>query len=137
MKIASIETVVLDIPLIRPHHLSFGTKTEINALIVRMRTDDGLEGLGEAVASAGPSWNEESIETIQVVIDRYLAPELMGQDPFQIEVVNQRMARRARGNMFAKAAVEMACFDLMGKALDQPVYNLLGGLVRDRIPLSW
>lgn len=137
MKIAAIETVILDIPLIRPHHLSFGTKTEINALIVRLRTDDGLEGLGEAVASAGPAWGEESIETIQLVIERYLAPELIGLDPFQIELVNRRMARRARGNLFAKAAVEMACYDALGKALNQPVYNLLGGLYRDRIPLSW
>lgn len=137
MKIAAIETTVLDIPLTRPHHLSFGTKTEINVCLVRVKTDDGIEGLGEAVASAGPAWGEESIETIQLIIDKYLAPELIGLDPFQIELVNRRMARRARGNLFAKAAVEMACYDVLGKALDQPVYNLLGGLYRDRIPLSW
>src|SRR5436309_8736120 len=111
MKIAAIETLILDIPIIRPHHLSFGTKTGINAVIVRLKTDDGVEGLGEAVASAGPAWNAESAETIQLVIERYLAPELIGQDPTQIERINERMAKRARGNLFAKAAVEMACFD--------------------------
>jgi muconate cycloisomerase len=137
MKIAAIEAFILDIPIIRPHHLSFGTKTGINAVIVRLQTDDGVEGLGEAVASAGPAWNEESAETIQLVIERYLAPELIGEDPSRIERINEKMARRARGNLFAKAAVEMACFDALGKSVGEPVYKLLGGLYRDRIPLSW
>ena len=137
MKIATIETTLLDIPFVRPHHLSFGTIAEANFVIVRVRTDEGLEGLGEAVTLGGPTWGEESAETIQAIVERYLAPELIGQDPFAIEALNQRMARRVKGNLFAKAALEMACFDLLGKALDQPLYNLLGGLVRDRLPLSW
>ena len=44
---------------------------------------------------------------------------------------------RVRGNHFAKAAVEFALFDLLGKSLGQPVYSLLGGAYRDRVPLSW
>jgi muconate cycloisomerase len=137
MKIVSIETLLLDLPILRPHHLSFGTKLATNPVIVRLRTEGGIEGLGEAVASAGPAWNEESAETIKVVIDRYLAPELIGEEVSQIERINEKMGRRARGNLFAKAAVEMACYDAFGKAVGQPVYNLLGGLYRDRIPLSW
>ena len=88
-------------------------------------------------AMASASWGEESVETVQAVIERYLGPELIGQDPFALEAIQRRMARRAKGNLFAKAALEMACFDLVGKALGQPLYNLLGGLYRERIPLSW
>jgi muconate/chloromuconate cycloisomerase len=137
MKITAVETTLLDIPFVRPHHLSFGTIAEANFVLVRLRTDQGLEGLGEAVTLGGPTWGEESVESIQATIERYLAPELIGQDPFGIEAINQRLARRVRGNLFARSALEMACFDLLGKALDQPLYNLLGGLVRDRLPLSW
>ena len=112
MNIVAVETILLDIPFVRPHHLSFGTIAEANFVIVRLRTDAGLEGLGEAVTLGGPTWGEESVESIQATIERYLAPELIGQDPFGIEAINQRMARRVRGNLFAKSALEMACFDL-------------------------
>ena len=127
----------LDIPFVRPHHLSFGTISAANYLIVRLRTDDGLEGLGEAVTLGGPTWNEESVDLAEVVAERYLAPELIGLDPFGIEQVHAVMDRRVKGNRFAKAAVEMACYDLVGKALGRPLYDLLGGPYRDRIPLSW
>lgn len=137
MKIAAFETIRLDIPFIRPHHMSFGTISAANYVLVRLRTDEGLEGLGEAVTLGGPSWGEESVETVQAMIETYLGPELIGQDPFRIEAIQARMARRAKGNLFAKAALEMACFDLVGKALGQPLYNLLGGLWQERIPLSW
>src|SRR5215216_1352027 len=137
MKITSLQTILLDVPFVRTHHLSFGAIAEANYCLVRLRTDEGLEGLGEAVTLGGPSWGEESVESIQTTIERYLGPELIGQDPFQIETVHHRMARRVKGNLFAKSALEMACFDLVGKALDTPIFTLLGGLYRDRIPLSW
>ncbi|HEV8308134.1 MAG TPA: muconate cycloisomerase family protein [Methylomirabilota bacterium] len=137
MKIGEIETIMVDIPTRRPHAMSFGTVTLQNFVIVRMRTDAGLEGLGEAAIPGGPTWNEESAETVKAVIDRYLAPVLLGQDPFQVERLLREMDRAAKGNHFAKAALEFACFDLMGRALRVPVSALLGGVVRDRIPYSW
>jgi muconate cycloisomerase len=136
MKITSVETTLLDIPRIRPHHLSFGSYAEASYCLVRVRTDEGLVGLGEVAKSGGPGWNEESVETAQVVIERYLGPGLIGLDPFRLETIHSRMGR-FRGNLFAKAALEMACWDLVGKALGQPLYNLIGGLAQERIPLSW
>ena len=136
MKITAIETTLLDIPRIRPHHLSFGSYASASYCLVQVRTDQGLIGLGEVAKSGGPGWNEESVETAQVVIEQYLGPALLGLDPFGLESIHGRMAR-FRGNLFAKAALEMACWDIVGKALGQPLYNLTGGLVRDRIPLSW
>lgn len=137
MQITAVQTILADVPTRRPHAMSFGTVMLQNFVIVRLRTDAGLEGLGEAAITGGPTWNEESAETVKAVIDRYLAPVLMGQDPFQAEYLHREMDRAAKGNHFAKAAVEFACFDLMGRALRVPVSTLLGGAVRDRIPYSW
>ncbi len=137
MRITSIQSILVDIPTRRPHAMSFGTVTLQNFVVIRMQADAGLEGLGEAAITGGPTWNEESAETVKAVIDRYLAPVLVGQDPFQIERHLREMDKAAKGNHFAKAALEFACFDLMGKALRVSVSTLLGGVVRDRIPYSW
>ncbi len=137
MKIAAVEVALIDIPFHLPHKVSFGSIAVQNFAIVQVRTDDGLMGLGEAPSIGGPTWNEESAETVKLVIGRYLAPVLIDEDPFGTERIHERMDLAAKGNYFAKAAVEMAVFDLQGKALAQPVYNLLGGLYRDRIELSW
>jgi muconate cycloisomerase len=137
MKITSIQSILVDIPTRRPHAMSFGTVTLQNFVVVRIRTDAGLEGVGEAAITGGPTWNEESAETVKAVIDRYLAPVLVGRDPFQVERCVREMDRAAKGNYFAKAALEFACFDVTGKALGVPVSALLGGVVRDRIPYSW
>src|SRR6185436_8368369 len=85
----------------------------------------------------GPTWSEESAESVAATIERYIAPWLTGQDATAIEPLRREMARRIQGNPFARAAVEMALWDLTGRALGVPVHRLLGGRVRDRVPLSW
>jgi galactonate dehydratase len=102
-----------------------------NLTIVRLRTDDGLEGVGEV----------RMVNHTQAVLG-YLAhaipTHVLGADPFEIEALVQRMWRndyeRAGGTVMSGiAAVEMACWDVVGKALGQPVHRLLGGAVRPRI----
>jgi muconate cycloisomerase len=137
MHITRGETCVLDIPTRRPHAMSFGTIDAVNVLLVRLYTDTGLEGLGEAVTLGGPTWSDETVETAQLIIERYLMPRLVGASPLAISAVLEDMARRVKGHFFAKAAIECALFDLLGKAHDLPVYALLGGQCRERIPLSW
>src|SRR5437879_5855743 len=66
-----------------------------------------------------------------------VTPWLVGRDATGIEPLRLEMGRRVQGNPFARAAVEMALWDLNGKALGVPVHRLLGGRVRDRVPLSW
>src|SRR5207247_3317072 len=83
------------------------------------------------------TWSEESSESIAATIERYIAPWLVGCDGSGIETVAREMGRRVQGNPFARAAVEMALWDLNGRALGVPVHRLLGGRVRDRVPLSW
>jgi len=104
---------------------------------VRLETADGTVGWGEAACLGGPTWSEESSESVAATIERYIVPWLVGRDASGIEVLSREMARRVQGNPFARAAVEMALWDLNGRALGVPVHRLLGGRVRDRVPLSW
>src|SRR5437879_4026889 len=122
MKIADVRVIQADIPVERPHKMSFTTLEMMNFVFVRLETGDGLVGWGEAACLGGPTWSEESSESVAATIERYIAPWLVG---------------RVQGNPFARAAVEMALWDLNGKALGVPVHRLLGGRVRDRVPLSW
>ena len=137
MKIADVRVVLADIPVKRPHTMSFTTLEAVNFVFVRIETADGLTGWGEAACLGGPTWSEESAESIAATIERYIAPWLVGHDATRIEALSQEMARRLRGNPFARAAVEMALWDLNGRALGVPVHRLLGGRVRDSVPLSW
>lgn len=137
MKIKRISTAIVDIPLKRPHKMSLFSLEKVNIVIVIIQSDNGLEGFGEAVALGGPTWSEESAESIIAVINKYLAPYLIGQNPEQFEKIRSLMEQLVRGNHFAKCAVEMALYDLIGKQRDLPVFDLLGGKVYDKIPLSW
>src|SRR5712691_4259984 len=137
MKIADVRVTLADIPVKRPHTMSFTTLHAVNFAFVRVETANGLTGWGEAACLGGPTWSEESAESVAATIERYVAPWLVGRDGAEVEPLRQEMARRVQGNPFARAAVEMALWDLNGRALDVPVHRLLGGRVRDRVPLSW
>ena len=137
MKIADVRVILADIPVRRPHKMSFTTLERVNFAFVRMETADGVVGWGEAACLGGPTWSEESSESVAATIERYIAPWLVGRDATGIEALAREMAKRVQGNPFARAAVEMALWDLNGKALGVPVHRLLGGRLRDRVPLSW
>ena len=102
-----------------------------NFVFGRLRTDDGLEGIGEA----RPVNREEPVAAyLEAIAHRYV----LGSDPFNIEDLLLRIIRDdyevpGATEMTAIAIVEMACWDIIGKALGQPVYRLLGGACRDRI----
>jgi muconate cycloisomerase len=137
MRVADVRVLLADIPVRRAHAMSFTTLRAVNFAFVRLETADGGVGWGEAACLGGPTWSEESAESVAVTIERYIAPWLVGRDATRIEAVREEMARRLQGNPFARAAVEMALWDLNGRALGVPVHRLLGGRVRDRVPLSW
>jgi muconate cycloisomerase len=97
-------------------------------LILRVRTDEGLSGLGEV--SCTPRWSGEDSATARHVTDAYLKPLLLEQDPADVERLTGLMDQAIVGCHFTKAAVEMALWDLLGKAVGVPVYRLLGGPMR-------
>lgn len=135
--VESVKTTLVDVPLLRPHKFSVHQMTHQSMVIVRLRTSDGIEGIGEAVVPGGPWWGGESIEGIKVLIDRYLGPMLHGADAGRVTALARDLDRRIPGAQSAKAAIDMALWDARGKALGIPLYELLGGLCRDRIAVTW
>lgn len=136
LRIERIETVLVDIPTTRTHHLAFGAVDAQNYVIVRMFAD-GLVGLGEASTIGGPAWGDESTEAIKLTIDRYLSPHLVGEDARELNRLAWRMDSMVRGNRFAKAALDMALHDLVARSRGEPLYRLLGGKVHESIPVAW
>ncbi|MPS27219.1 MAG: muconate cycloisomerase [Alcaligenaceae bacterium] len=135
--IESIEAVLVDLPTIRAHQLAMTVMNVQTLVIVRLWCSDGAEGLGEATTIGGLSYGEESPEGIKLAIDTYLAPALLGQDASNVLAAVQRMNRVARGNTFAKSALETALLDAQGKRLGVSVSTLLGGAVREAVPVLW
>ena len=135
--IERIEARILDIPTIRPHKLSFGAIQKQSPVIVQLWLSNGATGFGEAATIGGPSWNEESPESISHAITHYLAPAVVQQKAGRLEHVLQRMDLACKGNAFAKSAVEMALIDALSRTLGLPAWQLLGGKVHDSLPLAW
>jgi len=101
-----------------------------NWLFARVSTDEGIYGIGEGTLNAFGKTVEAAIHELK--------PLVLGMDPFQVEVISQRMVRDvysfgAQIQMCAVAAVEIACWDIIGKACNQPVYNLWGGRCQEKL----
>ena len=130
MKIVAVETYPVRVPLKPERHMitALGEHTVSEYLLVRVLTDSGIEGAGEATVS--PLWSGETVWGAQALIDRLFAPALLGMEPGDVGAVARRLDRIATHNWFAKSAIEMACWDIRGKAAGKPVYELLGGAVR-------
>ncbi len=125
------------IPVIRAHKMAIGTTLHQENVILRLFTDDGVEGLGEAPHMVGVSLKGESPSTVLSMLRERLLPAVWGKNPLDIEGIQQAMDAAVPWNLRAKSAVNLAAYDLVGKALGTPVYNLMGGQVRDAVPLSW
>jgi muconate cycloisomerase len=136
-QITSVETVLVDLPTIRAHQLAMATMQQQTLVVVRLRSSDGIEGVGEATTIGGLSYGEESPEGIKLTIDTYLAPALVGQDATNVNRAMLKLNKVARGNRFAKCAIETALLDAQGKRLGVPVSTLLGGAVRNTLPVLW
>jgi muconate cycloisomerase len=133
-----IDTLIVDIPTIRPHVLAMATMHAQSMVIVRLVDADGVEGIGEGTTIGGLSYGAESPESIKSAIDTYIAPILRVSDLSQVGATMAAVARQVRGNHFAKCAVETALLDMAGKRLGVPVSELIGGgRVRDSLPVAW
>jgi len=137
LAIASIRTTIVDVPTVRRHELSSLSVTAQSYVIVELRLANGAEGIGEAATLGGPRWSEESVESIKATIDTYLAPALIGSPADRFEAARIRMDAAAKRNNAAKAAIESALFDAVGKTLGVPAVQLLGGAVRESFPVLW
>jgi muconate cycloisomerase len=142
MKITGIEVHLVRLPTRRDHNWASKMNSPIGRhAIVELRTDAGVTGWGEA--PAGATWGGaamryygETPETVRHIVLDYLAPVLADCDPVQMAVVHGRMDQAVKGHPYAKAALDMACFDAAGKALGVPVSDLLGGRQRPGIEVA-
>jgi muconate cycloisomerase len=137
LAIACVRSTIVDVPTVRQHKLSQTSVTAQSYVIVELRLGNGVEGIGEAATLGGPRWSEESVEAIKANIDAYLAPAIIGLRADRFEAAALRMDQAAKRNNAAKAAIETALFDAVGKSFGLPAAALLGGAVRDRFPVVW
>src|SRR6185437_16961688 len=135
LSIASIQSTIVDVPTVRKHKLSSLSVTAQSYVIVQLRLANGVTGIGEAATLGGPLWAEESVESIKATIDTYLAPALLGASADRIGAARARMDAAAKRNNAAKGAIESALFDAVGITLGISAAQLLGGVVRDRVPV--
>jgi muconate cycloisomerase len=136
-KIELVETFLVDLPTIRPHQLSMTTMQGQTLMIVRIRSSDGIVGVGEGTTIGGLAYGPESPEGMKLAIDTYFAPILLQSDPNRIGLTMAAIAKAVQGNNFAKSAVETALLDALGKRTGLAVSELLGGRFHDRLPVAW
>ncbi|MDP6114005.1 MAG: mandelate racemase/muconate lactonizing enzyme family protein [Planctomycetota bacterium] len=131
MKVTKVRTKVLALPNKEPYHYSHGSPLGCNCVLVEIETDEGIIGIGEACG-------DRSAEAVLGVV-RAAARAIEGESPFNIEKFLYRFYRRGKWGdtrRFAHqalAGVEMALWDIMGKACGQPVHRLMGGMYHERI----
>jgi muconate cycloisomerase len=136
VRITDILVHVVQLPTRRDHNWATKMRSPIGRhALVELRTDEGPVGWGEA--PAGATWGGahmryygETPETVRHIVVEYLAPALAGCQPWDLALAHQRMDVAVKGHPYAKAAVDVACYDAAGRALGVPVSTLLGGRVR-------
>jgi muconate cycloisomerase len=141
MKIRRIETIPIKLPPRRVHQWASLTTPIGVYVIIKLQTDDGWIGLGEAPVLKDwggdhMKYYGETPQTTVHIINDIIAPAVTGQDPCRIEYLHGLMDKAVKGYPYCKAAIDMALYDVVGKAFSVPVYQLLGGCYRERVPIA-
>jgi glucarate dehydratase len=130
MRISRIEVLVVNVPFVAPIRWSGGANADWTRLVIRMHTDDGLVGLGETLGG----------EVTKALIETEIAAMFLGEDPFDLERILSKATfvplYYGKCGHCAIAGLELACWDLMGKATGLPLCRLLGGRLREEIPFA-
>jgi L-rhamnonate dehydratase len=136
LRITDIAAIPITIPYKEAIVSSFrGRQEGCRSILVRVSTDEGVVGWGETVGQ--PPWNDIS----QAMIEKHIRPVLLGHDPRRVELLTRRMEAVTTywdwaAGSFAVSAVETALWDIKGKVLGAPIYELMGGLVTRTIPVT-
>lgn len=143
MVITEVEPIPLKIPYVRPLTLSRGAAGKPgepgDAIYLKITTSDGYVGWGEARPM--PTWMYETMESVYTSLKKYIAPLLIGEDPFDTAKIQRKLDGAlgpvvSSGQPFAKATVDVALHDLMGKMTGLPVNKLIGGKRVDWVELT-
>jgi o-succinylbenzoate synthase len=133
MKIESVTLHHLSMPLVSPFETSFGRETTRQCVIIEVHSE-GLVGWGECVASYDPGYSYETVGTSMHILRDFIVPSLLGQDVKDALDFQQRVSG-IRGHHLAKAGMEMALWDLLGKRENKSLRELFGG-VRDKVEVG-
>ena len=133
----SIETLLVEIPTIRPHKMAVATMQTQTLVLVKISTEDGFVGWGEATTIGGLGYGDESPESIKTNIDTYFAPLLKSLTGLNVAQTVQTLKKHINGNRFAKCAIQTALLDIQAQRLGIPVSELLGGRLRNSVPVLW
>jgi len=132
MKIKRVEPIAVSLPMTKPVFMAGVEIRQADNVLVRIEGDNGVVGWGEAASA--PTMTGETVESMMAAIG-YLLPAVEGRPAEDIAGTVAAMGGRMYGNSAAKAAIEMAVHDLVGRATDRPAYALLGGKQRSRMAI--
>jgi len=133
MNIESISLHHISMPLVAPFETSFGRETDRQCVLITLRAD-GLTGYGECVATRDPGYNYETAGTAWHILKDFVVPLILGQDVIDAQDFQKRM-RGIRGHHLAKAGVEMALWDLLGRRAGKSLKEMIGG-TRDKVEVG-
>ena len=125
MRIAKIETAEVNIPLVTPFKTALRTVDSVNDIVVKITADDGQTGYGEAPPTAVITG--ETKGSIRCAIEEFIAPPLIGMEIENLDGIMKVLHKSMIKNTSAKAAVDMAVYDLFAKSCGKPLYKVLGG----------
>src|SRR4030095_6369979 len=127
MKISRILAWRIDLPLHEGSYKWSGGKSVsvFDSTVVAVETDAGVTGYGE-VCPLGPAYLPAYAAGVRTGL-KEIGPKLIGLDPRDLGVLNRRMDQALRGHPYVKSGIDVACWDILGKATGQPVVTLLGG----------
>jgi L-alanine-DL-glutamate epimerase-like enolase superfamily enzyme len=132
MKITNLTSTILSVPFIMETLWPYGRWAGVTLVVVEIETDAGIVGIGESQCLVGPA------EATRMLLNS-VEPLLRGEDPFNIERIGKKIAGIGGWGWcphfagYALSGIDMALWDIMGKACGQPVYKLLGGKIRDKV----
>jgi L-alanine-DL-glutamate epimerase-like enolase superfamily enzyme len=134
MKISAIDTYALILPVKEIYGGAAGYLEDCRTLIISVETDNGITGWGEATQGR-PGNTYETLETMQIMVQHYFAPALIGMDVEETGAVINKLQAVRYGHPITKAGVEIAVYDALAKYYKIPLYRLLGGPYRRQIEL--
>ena len=135
MRITGLKAYQVDLPLTEGRYSwsNENTVTVFDSTVVAVETDAGITGYGEC-CPLGPAYLPAYAAGVRAGLAE-LAPKLLGIDPTHLGVLNRRMEAALRGHPYVKAPIDMACWDILGKVAQLPVYALLGGAEQEAVQL--
>lgn len=125
MKIQNIEVGIIEVPLRKPFKTALRTVDSVRDIVVKITTDTGHVGYGEAAPTAVITG--DTLGSIRCAIENYIKPKLIGLEIYNLEEIMKRIDNCMVKNTSAKAAVDIAIYDLFGQLNESPLYKLLGG----------